>query len=102
MVLEYLTRPLVKKIIFQLKWGDKFDRDLIASLDGLVDNPDIEFQGVRDRLLELNLAYKFRGENESPYLSLSDFGQAVVDRHYDIDFILKKERETQSQQDNEK
>ena len=101
MVLEYLTRPLVKKIIFQLKWGDKFDRDLIASLDNLADNPEIEFQGVRDRLLELNLAYKFRGGDGSPYLALSDFGQAVVDRLYEIEVILKKERESQSQQDNE-
>ncbi len=102
MVIEYLIRPVVKKIILQLKWGDKFERDLIASLEGLVDNPEIEFQHVRDRLLELNLAYIFQGGEGSPYLSLSDVGQAVVDRLYEIEVILKKEIETQSQQDNEK
>ncbi len=102
MVLEYLTRSGVKKIIFQLKSGVKFEQDLVASLEGLTDNPEIDFQLIRDRLLELNLVHKFQGGQGSPYLSLSDIGQTVVDRLYEIQVIIEKERETQSQQVNEK
>lgn len=102
MNLEYLTRPIVKKIIFQLKWGDKFEHDLVASLEGLADNHETDFQHIRDRLLELNLVHKFQGGQGSPYLSLSDVGQTVVDRLYEIEVILEKEREPQSKQVKEK
>ncbi|MHA1905899.1 MAG: hypothetical protein ACW98Y_01275 [Candidatus Thorarchaeota archaeon] len=92
MVLEYLTRLIVRKIVFQLKEGDRFEKDLITSIEDLTEKPEEEFQDIRENLLELGLVYKLRGGQGSPYLALSDLGQVVVNRLYEIEDILKQSK----------
>ena len=94
MVLEYLTKPIVREIIFQLKWGDRFESDLVISIEGLAEKPEIEFHEIRERLLELGLAYEFQGGQGTPFLALSDIGQSVVDRLYEIEEILEQNNES--------
>jgi len=91
MELGYLTQPTVRKITFQLKWGDKFENDLCSSLEELTDESENTFSQIRDRLVEEKFVYRLRGGDGSYYLSLTDMGQSVVDRLYEIELILATE-----------
>jgi len=86
MSLEFLTRPDVRDILFELMWGDRFEKDLKTKTSS-----DEEFNEIRERLLEDELVYHLRGENNAPYLSLTDKGVAIVNRLYDIERILEGE-----------
>ena len=84
MTLEFLTRSDVREVIFELMWGDRFERDLKTKTAS-----DDEFNEIRERLHEEELVYHLLGENNSPYLSLTDKGVAIVSRLYDIERILQ-------------
>ncbi|MHA1943016.1 MAG: hypothetical protein ACW96M_01340 [Candidatus Thorarchaeota archaeon] len=86
MTLEFLTRPDVREVLFQLIWGDRFERDLKSNMTS-----DARFYAIRDRLVEEDLVYELRGENKSPYLTLTDKGVAIVTRLYEIERILEGE-----------
>ncbi len=86
MSLEFLTRSDVREILFELMWGDRFERDLKTKTSS-----DDEFIEIRERLLEDDLVYHLRGENNAPYLSLTDKGVAIVSRLYEVERILEGE-----------
>ena len=86
MSLEFLTRSDVRDVLFELIWGDRFERDLKTKTSS-----EEEFIEIRNRLLEDELVYHLRGENNTPYLSLTDKGVAIVNRLYDIERILEGE-----------
>jgi hypothetical protein len=86
MDLEFLASHDVREVLFELIWGDRFEKDLVCKLSSMD-----AFNDIRDRLLEENLIYQFFGENRSPYLSLTDKGAAVAKRLNEIERILKGE-----------
>ena len=86
MSLEFLTRSDVREILFELMWGDRFERDLKTKTSS-----DDEFIEIKKRLLEDELVYDLRGDNNSPYLSLTDKGVAIVNRLYEVERILEGE-----------
>jgi hypothetical protein len=86
MPLEFLTRSDVREILFELMWGDRFEKDLKTKTSS-----DDEFIEIKERLLEDELVYDLRGENNSPYLSLTDKGVAIVNRLYEVERILEGE-----------
>ncbi|OLS31213.1 MAG: hypothetical protein ThorAB25_04740 [Candidatus Thorarchaeota archaeon AB_25] len=86
MSLEFLTRSDVREILFELMWGDRFVRDLKTKTSS-----DDEFIEIKKRLLEDELVYDLRGDNNSPYLSLTDKGVAIVNRLYEVERILEGE-----------
>jgi len=88
MTLEFLVQPEVREVLFQLVWGDRFEVDLKSNMTS-----DERFENIRDRLLEEELVYQLRGENNSPYLSLTDKGVAIINRLYEIERIIEGEDE---------
>jgi hypothetical protein len=86
MSLEFLTRSNVREVLSELMWGDRFERDLKTKTSS-----EDEFIEIRDRLLENELVYLLKGENNTPYLSLTDKGVAIVNRLYEIERILNGE-----------
>jgi DNA-binding MarR family transcriptional regulator len=84
MTIEFLVLPVVREVLFQLIWGDRFERELESKMTG----KEIDFSMIRDRLLEEDLVYQLKGEHGSPYLSLTDKGLAVINRLYEIERIL--------------
>jgi len=86
MTLEFLASWEVREVLFELMWGDRFEKDLICKFD----NKDT-FYSIRDRLLDENLIFHFLGENDSPYISLTDKGIAVVNRLNEIERIMEGE-----------
>ncbi|MFW9793983.1 MAG: hypothetical protein ACFFEE_06770 [Candidatus Thorarchaeota archaeon] len=86
MTFEFLVEPEVREVLFQLVWGDRFEKDLKSNMTS-----DVNFEMIRDRLVEEDLIYTLRGENDSPYLSLTDKGIAIVNRLYEIERIIEGE-----------
>jgi hypothetical protein len=86
MILEFLVRPDVREVLFQLVWGDRFEKDLKSNMTS-----DGSFEEIRERLLSEDLVYHLRGENDSPYLSLTDKGVAIINRLYEIERIIDGE-----------
>ena len=86
MILEFLVLQDVREILFELVWGDRFEKDLVSRI-----GDKGRFREIRDRLLKEELVYQFFGENESPYLSLTDKGIAIVNRLDEIERILQGE-----------
>ncbi len=84
MILEFLVKPEVREVLFQLVWGDRFEADLKSNMTA-----DEQFVSIRERLFEEDLVYKLRGENNSPYLSLTDKGAAIINRLYEIERIIE-------------
>ncbi len=84
MMLEFLTKPDVREVLFQLIWGDRFEKDLKSNMTSTK-----SFDMIRGRLVEEELVYAFRGENNNPYLSLTDKGIAIVNRLYEIERIIE-------------
>ncbi len=86
MPLEFLVRSEVREILSELMWGDRFEKDLEAKVPS-----EQEFNEIRNILLELDIVYQFRGENNAPYLSLTDKGVAIANRLYEIERVLEGE-----------
>jgi hypothetical protein len=86
MTLEFLASLEVREVLFELIWGDRFEKDLVSKFT----NEDA-FYNIRDRLLKEDLIFQFFGENQSPYLSLTDKGIAVVNRLHEIERIMEGE-----------
>ncbi len=86
MTLEFLVQSEVREVLFQLVWGDRFEKELKSNMTS-----DERFDRIRDRLLEEELVYLLRGENNSPYLSLTDKGVAIINRLYEIERIIEGE-----------
>lgn len=86
MTLEFLTQPNVRSVLFELMWGDRFESDLKTKTSS-----DTEFVEIRNRLLEDEIVYQFKGENDVLYLSLTDKGVALVNKLYEIERILEGE-----------
>ncbi len=84
MTIEFLVLPVVREVLFQLIWGDRFEQELESKMT----DKEIDFSMIRDRLLEEDLVYQLKGEHGSPYLSLTDKGLAVINRLYEIERIL--------------
>lgn len=87
MIFEFLVIPAVRQVLFQLIWGDRFEKELESKMT----NTEIVFTEIRNRLLEEDLVYQLKGEHGSPYLSLTDKGLAVISRLYEIERILEGE-----------
>ncbi len=87
MTLEFLVHPAVREVLFELIWGDRFERDLEKKMT----STEVAFTKIRDRLLEEDLVYQLKGEHGNPYLSLTDKGLAVINRLYEIERILEGE-----------
>ncbi|MFW9962783.1 MAG: hypothetical protein ACFFCX_04435 [Candidatus Sifarchaeia archaeon] len=81
-----MTRSEVREVLFELMWGDRFERDLKTKASS-----DEEFSEIKDKLLKDEIVYQFRGENDAPYLSLTDKGVAIINRLYEIERILEGE-----------
>lgn len=90
MSLEFILQPSVWGILMELKWGDRFERDLTEKIP----QEDTAFDEIRDRLLELGLVYRFRGGQSSPYLCLTDKGQLLVDRLIQAQDVLDSDDST--------
>jgi hypothetical protein len=86
MTIEFLVQPEVREILFQIMWGDRFEKDLKSNMTS-----DENYDRIRDRLVGEELVYLLRGENKSPYLSLTDKGVAIVNRLYEIERIIEGE-----------
>jgi hypothetical protein len=86
MTIEFLVQPDVREILFQIVWGDRFETELRSNMTS-----DENYTKIRDRLIEEDLVYSLRGENDSPYLSLTDKGVAIVNRLYEIERIIEGE-----------
>jgi hypothetical protein len=86
MTLEFLALPEVRDVLFGLVSGDRFEKDLICKFAD-----ESRYQNIRDRLLKESLIYRFFGENNTPYLSLTDKGIAIVNRIDEIERILAGE-----------
>lgn len=86
MIIEFLAQPEVREILFQVIWGDRFEKDLRLNMTS-----DESYDRIRDTLVEEELVYQLRGENDNPYLSLTDKGAAIVNRLYAIERILEGE-----------
>ncbi len=84
MTLEFLVLPVVREVLFQLIWGDRFEKELESKMT----SKEIDFPKIRNRLLNEDLVYQLKGEHGSPYLSLTDKGLAVISRLYEIERIL--------------
>ncbi|MHA1862651.1 MAG: hypothetical protein ACTSWA_02695, partial [Candidatus Thorarchaeota archaeon] len=84
MTLEFLVRPTVREVLFQLIWGDHFERELESKMT----SSEIDFSKIRNLLLDEDLVYQLKGEHGSPYLTLTDKGLAVISRLYEIERIL--------------
>ncbi|MFW9806358.1 MAG: hypothetical protein ACFFFK_06475 [Candidatus Thorarchaeota archaeon] len=84
MSLEFLTRVDVREVLFELMWGDRFESDLKTKTAS-----DAVFDEIRDKLVEEEIVYLFLGENDTPYLSLTDKGVAIISRLYEIERILE-------------
>ena len=87
MTLEFLAIPAVREVLFELIWGDRFEKDLEKKMS----TSEVTFTEIRDRLLEEDMVYRLKGEHGSPYLSLTDKGLAVINRLYEIERILEGE-----------
>jgi DNA-binding MarR family transcriptional regulator len=86
MTIEFLALSKVREVLFALSFGDRFEKDLISKFDD-----EGTYTEIRDRLLKENLIYRFLGENNAPYLSLTDKGFAIVSRLDEIERILSNE-----------
>jgi len=86
MSLEFLSSSDVRAVLFELMWGDRFEKDLKTKISS-----DADFNEIRDRLVEDEIVYLLKGENNAPYLSLTDKGVAIMSRLYDIERILEGE-----------
>ncbi|MHA1963613.1 MAG: hypothetical protein ACXACG_07030 [Candidatus Thorarchaeota archaeon] len=86
MSLEFLSSSDVRAVLFELMWGDRFEKDLKTKISS-----EEDFIEIRDRLVEDEIVYRLRGENNTPYLSLTDKGVAIIGRLYDIERILEGE-----------
>lgn len=71
-------------MLFQLVWGDRFEADLKSNMTS-----DEKFDSIREKLVEEDLVFKLRGENNNPYLSLTDKGVAIINRLYEIERIIE-------------
>ncbi len=74
----------------ELKWGDRFERDLIEKIKDIEGGPE-RFSEISDRLIEMGLVYRLRGGQGSPYLCLTDKGQLVTDRLIEVHEVLESE-----------
>ena len=83
MSLEFLTRTDVREVLFELMWGDRFEKDLMTKIAS-----EVEFNKIKDKLVEDEIVYQFRGENDTPFLSLTAKGVAIINRLYEIERIL--------------
>ncbi|MBY8997542.1 MAG: hypothetical protein KGD60_07410 [Candidatus Thorarchaeota archaeon] len=86
MSLEFLSSSDVRAVLFELMWGDRFEKDLKTKISA-----EEDFIEIRDRLVEDEIVYQLRGENNAVYLSLTDKGVAIISRLYDIERILEGE-----------
>lgn len=86
MSLEFLSGSDVRAVLFELMWGDRFEKDLKTKT-----SEEEEFFEIRDRLVENEIVFQLRGENNAPYLSLTDKGVAIISRLYEIERILQGE-----------
>lgn len=86
MTIEFLVQKEVREVLFQIIWGDRFEKDLRSNMTS-----DKSYDRIRDRLVEEEWVYLLRGENDSPYLSLTDKGVAIVTRLYEIERIIEGE-----------
>ncbi|MHA2383627.1 MAG: hypothetical protein ACXACT_13720 [Candidatus Thorarchaeota archaeon] len=50
MILEFLVKPEVREVLFQLVWGDRFEADLKSNMTS-----DEQFDSIRERLVEEEL-----------------------------------------------
>jgi len=87
MTLEFIAHPIVREVLFQLIWGDRFESELESKMM----SKEIDFSEIREHLLDEELVYQLKGEQGSPYLSLTDKGLAVISRLYEIERILSGE-----------
>ncbi|MFQ5834132.1 MAG: hypothetical protein ACE5H4_15615 [Candidatus Thorarchaeota archaeon] len=90
MNLEFLLQPRVWCVLRELKWGDRFERDLVEKIANIEGGPE-RISEISDRLLKMGLVYRLRGDQGSPYLCLTDKGQLVTDRLIEVQDVLESD-----------
>ena len=86
MTLEFLTSHEVWLVLKELAWGDRFEADLST----LVPNPrhGYEFEVITNKLVASEIVYRLRGDQGSPYLALTDKGQAIVGKLQEVEDLI--------------
>ena len=86
--MEFLVAHEVWTVLKELAWGDRFERELST----LVAEPrrGYEFKVITNKLLELNVVFRLRGDQGSPYLALTDKGKAIVGRLQEVEELFSK------------
>ncbi|MHA1935414.1 MAG: hypothetical protein ACW97A_09030 [Candidatus Thorarchaeota archaeon] len=91
MNLEFLVKPKVWQILKELLWGDRFEDDLKDKIRDIKLDDGLDFEMISERLVVERIVYRLRGEGGSPYLALTDYGQALAGRLSDLEEILAKQ-----------
>lgn len=91
MILEFLVKPKVWRVLKELLWGDRFEDDLKDKIGDIKFDVELDFEMISERLVEERIVYRLRGEGGSPYLALTDYGQALAGRLSDLVEILAKQ-----------
>lgn len=74
----FLDNPQVKAVLIELGWGDRFESDLAAKVEGFEIEDSLTFDEIREGLLVRNMVFRLKGDRGSPYLSLTDRGLFVL------------------------
>jgi DNA-binding MarR family transcriptional regulator len=90
--LQFLLQAKVWAILKELRWGDRFERDLQEKMDELEGGPE-SLKEIIDQLTEMGLVYKLKGGRGSSYLALTYKGQEVVGRLIETEEILDSANE---------
>ncbi|MHA1903405.1 MAG: hypothetical protein ACXADL_07160 [Candidatus Thorarchaeota archaeon] len=92
MNLEFLVKPKVWLVLKELLWGDRFEEDLKDKISSIKFDAELNFEMISERLVEKKVVYRLRGEGGSQYLALTDYGQALAGRLFELEEILAKQK----------
>jgi len=87
MAIELLCDKSISTVLLDLMWGDRFVEDLQSRARLSSD----EFSKILKKLIDTGIVYQFRGERDTPYLSLTDKGISIAVRLSQIIRILDDE-----------
>jgi hypothetical protein len=90
--LQFLLQAKVWVVLKELRWGDRFERDLQDKMDEVKGRPE-SLKEIKEKLTEMGLVYQLKGERGSPYLALTYKGQEIVGRLMETEEILDSKNE---------
>lgn len=85
----FFVKPEVWIVLKELSWGDRFEHDLSGKVKEEVDDISLPFREMADRLVESKLCYRFKGDEDSPYLTLTEKGWKITENLLAIEDMLK-------------